>query len=134
MRRKNQRPKAQDVFNESSSPLWGQKTTFAEAFPEVESCLVEVHESGQDITEWNKERIEKNPGEYINCSNRICYNGGFNIGRKIAELVKKKDTFGEGLAVCQGQEASPQGRRVYRKCMNFFKYKITIKYKTMSSE
>jgi hypothetical protein len=30
----------------------------------------------------------------------------------------------------EGSEGFPKGRRIYRKCTNFFKYKITIKYRT----
>jgi len=129
MSKRDRRLKAQDVFNQSSL-FFDQKITFENAFPEVEECIVEVEESGHGVSEWGRERTYRNPGQYINCSNTLCYNGGFSIGSEIRDMVRKRETEREDSALCQGNEGSPKGRRIYRKCMNFFKFKIRIEYKT----
>lgn len=124
------REKAQDVFNKSDF-VFSSKTTFEKAFPNVEECTITVKESGHGAPSWNHGVSHyKNPGEYLNCSNPLCYNGGFNIGSTIREMVSKKETAKEDSAICQGYEGSPKGRRKYRKCVNFFKYTIAIKYRT----
>lgn len=130
MSKRDHRMKAQDVFSQSSF-LFSEKTTFDKAFPDVAECIVEVEESGDGISGMNRKRTHRNPGQYINCSNNLCYNGGFNISSHIYDMVSKRETFREDSAFCQGNEGSPKGRRIYRKCMNFFKFNITIKYKTM---
>ena len=129
MNQRNQRQKAQDVFNETNH-FFGTKVTFAEAFPQVEECSVSVKESGDVEPEWFEDRIERSPGEYINCSNPRCYNGGFRVGMYIRDMVEKRETEREGSASCQGNEGSPKGRRISGPCMNLFKYKICIRYKT----
>ncbi|MGO8835884.1 MAG: hypothetical protein ACLQAH_01245 [Limisphaerales bacterium] len=122
------RPKAQDVFNEANFVM-GTKTTFENAFPEIEQCTVEVKEQGHNVPEWDKVRTVRNPGQYINCHNKLCYGGGFDVGWTIHEMVGKRETERSGSTLCQGNEASAKGRRIYKKCMTFFEYKISIKYK-----
>jgi hypothetical protein len=126
MNPREKRPTAQDVFNEGRL-LFGERRPFEAAFPQVEECVVTVEEEGQDISQ--PSCSYRNPAEYINCQNTLCCKGGFNIGGPIREMVKNKETQREGSAFCQGNEGSPQGRRVYKKCRNFFQYKISIKYR-----
>jgi hypothetical protein len=45
-------------------------------------------------------------------------------------MVRARETEKEGSKLCQGSKGFPKGRRIYRKCTNFFKYKITINYRT----
>jgi len=123
------RKKAQDVFNETNF-VFATKTTFEKAFPQIKDISVEITESGVGVyhghgtSHYNKHNL----GEYINCSNSLCYNGGFSIGTIIREMVYKKEQEREGTAICQGNEGSPKGRRIYRKCLNLFTYKIYIDY------
>lgn len=125
------RKKASDVFNESNY-VFAKKVGFDEAFSQIEDIRVEVAESGRDVEEWNRDSIytkQHFPGEFINCSNSFCYNGGFSIGSILREMVSKKQTELETRKGCQGNEGSPKGRRIYRKCLNSFKIKVSIKYK-----
>jgi len=123
------RKKAQDVFNETNF-VFATKTTFEKAFPEIEKISVEVTESGYGVYSnfRTSHYSNHNIAEYINCSNSSCYNGGFSIGTIIREMSYRKETEREGTAICQGNEGSPKGRRIYRKCLNSFEYKIHIVY------
>jgi hypothetical protein len=129
MNQREKRQKAQEVFNEGNFVLGG-KTTFENAFSQVEECVVEVEESGHGVSDRTRIGTYRNPGQFINCSNPLCYNGGFNIGLKIDKMVRNRETQREDSDFCQGNEGSPKGHRVYKKCWNSFKYKISIKYKT----
>lgn len=44
-------------------------------------------------------------------------------------MVSKKQTDLETVAICQGYEGSPKGKRRYRSCINSFKVKVHITYK-----
>lgn len=126
------RKKAQDVFNDSEF-LLGTKTTFRKTFPEIKVITVEIEETGEGVyhsyqpLHFDKKSI----GEFINCSNPLCYNGGFRIGRIICDMVSEKETDKEDSAFCQGNQGSPQGRKTYKKCLNCFDYKIHIKYREL---
>lgn len=129
------RKKAQDVFNDTNF-IFTQKTTFEKAFPEIENISVTVNETGEGpyrgsgTSQYGKTSI----GEFINCKNTKCYNGGFNIGDVIRELVFKKETESEGTAFCQGYEGSPKGRKKYEDCENYFTYKVKIEYRKEETE
>lgn len=81
------RKKAQDIFNDTNF-TFSKKTTFEIAFPDIEKISVQVNEKGKGVYGGLGERhFEKSTiGEFINCSNPNCYNGGFNIGDAIRSL------------------------------------------------
>jgi hypothetical protein len=126
------RQKAQDVFNETDF-LFGKKVGFAEAFPMIEEIKIEVKEEGEGVYEGNEVSIYSSksilPGEYINCRNSLCYNGGFRIGSIIRAMVRERKTDLETSEICQGYEGSPKGKKRYGKCFNMFDVKVHIKYK-----
>jgi len=131
MSQRNERKKASDIFNESEL-VFVKKVPFDEAFPEIEDLKIEVEEWGDGVDELNGKSIYQKqnfPGEYIDCSNPFCYNGGFSIGKIIHKMYRNKQTELETTELCQGYEGSPKGRRKYRRCLNSFKIKVSIKYK-----
>ena len=81
------RKKASDIFKETNS-LFSKKVSFNEAFPDIESISIVVKEyenAGQKPDDglgiYPKTYIFNNrhlPSEYIDCSNTVCYNGGFS--------------------------------------------------------
>lgn len=131
----NERKKASDVFQETNY-LFAEKTTFEKAFPMIEDIEVEVTEDGAGVREWNRKRYynKLTAGEYINCSNSLCYNGGFSLGEIIRYMVGNNMTEYKTTRICQGYEGSPKGRRKYRDCCNFFEVKVKIKYKEKQEE
>ena len=130
-----------------TNDLFSNKVSFNEAISETEDIFIEVKEfesslrkSENDI-EWEKamgsyssyprvHRYSKNhlPGENINCSNALCFNGGFSIASIVKTMISKKEKFKEGKEHCRGYEGSPKGKHKYRDCSHQFEYKITIKY------
>jgi len=116
--------------------LFPQKAPFKEAFPQIENLKVKVEESGEGIHESSNPRYydEKVAGQYIDCSNPLCDRGGFSIGKILHEMVNKKETHNETSASCQGNEGSPEGKRIYRKCFNHFKVTVDIKYQEQKEE
>lgn len=127
------RPKAQDIFNKTNF-VFSEKVPFAEAFPEIESVEVYFKETGYGVISLGPDddgwmKLSTQPSEFVNCSNGLCYNGGFGLGSIIREMVVNKKTSNEGYKGCRGYEGSPKGRRRYRSCANMFQYKVVIKYR-----
>ena len=127
---RQKRQKASDVF-EKNIPFIGRKVGFEEAFPTIKNITAEVEQSGEGVTTWNKvsHRDKHSIGEYFDCSNRLCYNGGTRIGFIVRNMVGAYETHHESSVRCQGYEGSPKGRRKYGPCFNLFKITIDIEYK-----
>lgn len=122
--------KASDVWRESK-PVFTERVHFERAFPEIDEISVEVGQSkygNRDSIKtsyYSKDNLE----EYIDCTNPICYNGGIRIGKILRNIVKERHTYYEGNQLCQGNEGSPKGRRIYNICPQFFWITVDIKYK-----
>lgn len=127
---RDKRMKASDVFQESEY-LFVQKTSFDEAFPQISEVSVEVTQTGRGVSQLlNKLTYTKQSlGEFINCSNPLCYNGGFSIGSILREMVNNKQSDLSTTRSCQGYEGSPKGRHRWGPCMNNFSVKVHIDYK-----
>lgn len=125
------REKASDVFK-NTDYLFSKKGTFTDAFPMIEDIKVIVKRGGHyGVSERNKEEhYATNIGEYVDCSNPTCYNGGFSVGNFVRMMVASNQThFEKEYIACQGYEGSPKGKRHYRSCTNHFAVVIDIKYK-----
>ena len=131
---RDKRMKASDVFRRSS-PVYGEKVSFEEALPEIESLTVEVEEIGRGVGSISTKRVYTKPvGEYIDCSNSLCYNDGFSIGKILRKMVRVGETDLETTELCQGYEGSPKGKRKYGACMNSFGVKVHIDYRVPASD
>ncbi len=128
---RHRRMKAQDVFNETDYPF-GKASSFSEAFPTIADLRIEVEEYGDGVPEKLRKTTYTHhnfPGEYINCRNRRCYNGGFRLGELLRFMTAANKTESESTEFCQGYEGSPKGRVKDGPCENYFKVAITIEYK-----
>lgn len=117
--------------NEESTPLFGEKVSFAEAYPNIENILIEVEETGKGVDSSNrKRRYTKQylPGEFIRCSSPVCRGPGFHLGFHLYNMVSEGNTEFQKTDLCKGCE-SPR-----RNCPNTFNFKITIKYKAANGE
>lgn len=108
-----------------------------------EPLLISSPKSIRSILKWKKsvqdsrrQRAKKSsfsketfPGEYVDCSNPLCYNGGIAVGRMAILMVKRRETLYEATELCKGNEGSPQCRNIYGPCAHYFKVKITATYK-----
>ena len=117
--------KVSDIFRETDYPF-SRKGSFKEAFPQIKSAKVKVEETGNlgrglysepsKVTCYN----EKNLGEFIDCSNPSCHNGGFSIGKIFQEMEQEKKTHFENLESCQGFEGSQRFQANQRKVFEPF--------------
>ena len=140
--RNNASDNSRETYN-----LFPNQVPLNKEFPEIEDIFIEVKEFESSVRkpendkEWEKamgsyssypmvHRYSKNhlPGENINCTNALCFNGGFPIGSIVRTMISKKEKFKGGKEHCKGYEGSPKGKSKYRDCSHQFEYKIAIKY------
>lgn len=120
------RKKALDIFRESEYVF--AKCGFDEAFPEIAELRINVQELRYNVEVYSRQ-YGRNISEFVNCNNRLCYNGGFSIGDILRQMVAEKEAEKDVTVFCQGYEGSPKGMRRYRNCMHRFKVHIDVKYK-----
>jgi hypothetical protein len=126
------RKKASDIFRETDY-AFVKKVPFLEAFPEIEDFQIEVRESSDRI--WGGEERGRvytkaiPPGEFVDCTNSVCYGGGVSIGEILRLMIDQGKTEDQVSRGCRGHEGSPQGHRKSRSCMHSFGVKVTLKYK-----
>lgn len=130
---RDDREKASDLFAKTT-PLFGKKVSFAEAFPTVESATVRVTPTRSYQSDHEHVLGIGHIGEYFDCINPICYGGGFSIGAILRQMVHDGETHKQGSKLCKGYEGSPKGRRKYRKCMESFRYSVELTFKSESGE
>lgn len=126
------RKKANDIFTETEYPF-GKKVSFKEAFPEIDDLIIDIKEIGclgslRGLEVSKHYSMDNLPREYVNCSNPLCYDGGFSIGKILRNMVQSKEIEKEGSEICHGYEGSPKGKRNYRSCVNNFHYLIKLQY------
>ena len=129
------RQKASDVFRDTEF-LFGRKVGFEEAFPDIRDITVKVEQSGDGVDRWNETRhfSKHSIGEYFDCANSLCYNGGVRIGSIVRNMEFSNETHYEDSLSCQGYEGSPKGRRNYGPCFNRFKITVDIEYEKSDSD
>jgi len=130
---RDRREKASDVFRRSNL-LFAQKVPFAEAFPEIEALKVEVNVSEAGSGGSNRRYSEDTLGEYVDCHNPLCFNGGLSLGAILRDMVRGRETSRDGSDLCQGYEGSPKGRRKYRECLWFFRWKVEVQYRSATGD
>lgn len=124
------RKKASDIFRETEY-VFSQKASFKDAFPNIKNLEIRAKEVGggpgrmPPTSVYDMQRL---PGEYIDCSNPICYGGGFSIGGILREMTREGKTDYNGTKVCKGYEGSPKGRKRYRSCSTFWEVEVNLEY------
>jgi hypothetical protein len=121
-----------------SRRVFGRLSTLAEAFPTIESATISSYEIGQGVYEFRDEPPTFGRGVpfssgLIECSNRHCRRGGFEVDDGLYRMVGEKLTEKEFVSRCPGDEGSPKGRVRGRRCLNVLHYRLTVKYKPESS-
>jgi hypothetical protein len=116
--------------------LFGAAKNLKEAFPEIESALIEHYETGDGTYDYNLKAV---PSTYtvprqvreplMRCSNPRCERGGYEIDREIRNMTLSKSCSSEFILDCHGDEGSPKGRKKGNPCMNRLHVRLTLKYK-----
>jgi hypothetical protein len=114
-----------DKNYQSGKPIFGEYTTFENAFPTIKNLKITVIETGRNVSSMQPAILEKdNFREEIKCSNLACISGGLPIGSLVRTMLIDKQTELEVKdCKCEGVE-----KQVNKICWNFFTYKIEIEY------
>jgi hypothetical protein len=128
--------KLSDVEAQTNYLIPRVASTFAKAYPNVETIIVELRPSGEGFEPFGNDReclyvyTKDSMVSIINCRNPRCYGGGLNLDYLIRwAVVEAKQHEYETVMSCQGYEGSPKGRRKDGPCDTRFRIKVSVTYK-----
>src|SRR5438105_4582632 len=122
-----------EPMDRSNRYLAGPLTNFDDAFPTLSDGLIEYSQSGNTASHSSPRKEEhtfdrstslRGSGGLIRCENPHCYRGGFEIDHDVHDMVRAKLVSKEFTTMCPGDEGSPKGRNIGRKCLNILHYRI----------
>lgn len=113
-------------------------TSFENAFPTLNAVFIESVEVGKGTdfsigAPWPEQPTygfkHRLSGGLVRCSNPYCNRGGYEIDMDVHNLIRENAESREFRKACRGDEGSPKGRRIGRRCLNYLRYRITLEYK-----
>jgi hypothetical protein len=112
-----------------SNRVFGKLSTVEKVFPTLEEATMEFTEydfalkkrSGTWKLTWD--------GGLMACGNQFCRRGGYEIDRHLYDMVRTHATEKDIKINCRGDEGSPKGRKIGRRCQHYIEGKITLTYK-----
>lgn len=129
-------------IDRSNRFLVGEPGPFDKAFPTLQDVLIEYCEVGKGESvryvlgrddpsgyHYGPPCSFRSLGGLIRCGNPVCSRGGYEIDFDVHDMVRRKLVEKEFTRRCQGDEGSPKGQRLGRRCLNYLRYKITVQYK-----
>jgi hypothetical protein len=117
-------------------PSYLKRGTYQEVFPHLEKLEVTAE---QDTHGYYLRRgvgksnycIVTAPGT-IQCRNKDCRRGGFDLQNYLEQLVRANQMEGECKLLCDGDEGTPSGRKTGKPCMNNCVIVVKLEYKRQS--
>ena len=116
------------ILSEQGTPFIGTRTSFASAYPNVESAIVRYTETDFGNDPCSHVHNLAN-GPRAACRNPLCRRGGYDFELQFRMMVSQGLESGAVEMSCRGDEGSPKGRRQGRDCLMSITGTIVVKYK-----
>jgi hypothetical protein len=104
-------------------------SSFEETFPTLENAVIAFTEFDFMVKRRSGKWHFAEQGGLMACANPGCRRGGYEFDFLIGDMTRARQTEKEFKLYCHGDEGSPKGRKVGRRCQCHIDAKITLKYK-----
>ncbi len=107
-------------------------STFKAAFPMLSDVLIEWHErrGPEDDKQGDLKKIGFRRGNFtqgmVPCSNPACHEGGYEIDKIVAAMIREQESERTGMMLCSGREIAEESRRGPVRCPHRILYKATL--------
>ncbi len=115
-----------------TNPFYNGVSSFKTAFPDLSDALIEWRErtGPEDAKPGELRKTGFRRGNFthgvISCSNSTCHEGGYEVDRLIAAMLREGETEREGMLLCSGREIGEEARRGPRRCTYRIDYRVTL--------
>ena len=112
-----------------SNRVFGSLKSLDEAFPELEDVVVEFVEKDFVFEKRSGTWYIHGQGGLMPCGNPSCRHGGYELDKDI-HLMLRAGVLQKTIQLsCSGDEGSPQGRKIGRKCERSIAGTLTLRLK-----
>jgi hypothetical protein len=114
------------------TPFFNGVTNFKSAFPDLGDALIEWRElSGpEDGRSGETRKTGFRRGNFTSgvlpCSNPNCHEGGYQIDRLVADMLRAEETERDGVMLCSGRETGEEVRRGPVRCPHRIHFKAVL--------
>lgn len=118
------------------NPFYNGVSTFKSAFPDLQDALIEWREmqGPEDELSGDIRKTGYKRGNFTQgvtpCSNPGCHEGGYQLDRLVADMLRLDEVEREGMMLCSGREVGGEVRRGPVRCPHRIVYKATLTHRT----
>jgi hypothetical protein len=116
-----------------SRRIFMKPTSFEKGFPTLEQAIVEYTESDFVLPTRSGSWYLRDEGGLMSCGNPSCRRGGYELDREVSKMVRTGATENKIKLYCRGDEGSPKGRKIGRRCQRSIDATIKLKYNRPAS-
>jgi hypothetical protein len=114
------------------NPFFNGVSSFKTAFPTLSDALIEWRErrGPEDNRSGDLRKVGFRRGNFtqgvLACSNPDCHEGGYEIDRLVADMLRAGEMEREGLLLCSGRETGDEVRRGPVRCPYRIEYRAIL--------
>jgi hypothetical protein len=112
-----------------SRRVFGSLASFDEVFPELEDAVFEFVEKDFIFEKRSGTWHLHGQGGLMPCGNQSCRRGGYELDRDIRQMLRAGVLQKTIELSCRGDEGSPQGRKIGRRCERSIEGALTLRLK-----
>jgi hypothetical protein len=122
------------------NPFYNGVSSFKAAFPTVSDVLIEWQErrGPEDERQSDVKKTGFRRGNFtqgmIPCSNPACHEGGYEVDKLVASMLRENESTRSGMLLCAGREIAEESRRGPVRCPHRILYKATLSVRSADSE
>jgi hypothetical protein len=119
-----------------TNPFFNGVSSFKTAFPILSDAQIEWRErrGPQDALTGDVRKIGFKRGNFtqgiLPCSNPECHEGGYEVDRLVAAMLREQELERQGVLLCSGREVGGETRRGPTRCPHRIEYKTTLALRT----
>src|SRR5919205_2913390 len=115
-----------------ANPFFNGVSSFKAAFPMLSDAVIEWRErrGPEDTKGLETRKTGYRRGNFtqgvLPCSNPACHEGGYQVDRLIAEMLREGEMERKGMMLCSGREVAEEARRGPVRCPYRIDYSVTL--------
>jgi hypothetical protein len=123
-----------------TTPFYNGVSTFKAAFPDLADATIEWRElrGPEDVRAGDGRKTGFRRGNFtqgvLPCSNPACHEGGYEVDKLIAQMLRLGETQRVGILLCSGRETAEEVRRGPVRCPYRIDYSVTLSLRTGDDE